>query len=207
MAENVLERRRQEKTEPVESSSSLQTTVDRGTETLKSVLSHVGLEHLKTLQLTINEVDFLVKAAQLAAGTIVQSDPAEQKLHEARLRGLNRIVELLRAAQPTLETSKVCKLLGVTRETIRKKVERHQLLALPKGGDRVFPAFQFKEGAVLRGIPEVLEALDTDSVFTVLSFLLSHNADFGNKPAIELLAAGETEAVITEARSFLKHGA
>jgi len=207
MAGTAFEPYREEAAKSPGSSSSLQTAVDRGTETLKSVLSHVGLEHLKKLQMTINEVDFLVKAAQLAAGTIAQFDPTEQKLHEARLRGLNRIVELRRAAEPTLETGQVCELLGVTRETIRKKVDRRQLLALPKGADRVFPAFQFQEGTVLRGIPEVLDALDTDSVFTVLSFLLSHNPDFDNKTAIELLESGEIQPVIAEARSFLKHGA
>jgi hypothetical protein len=207
MAGNVLERRRHGTTELEESPSSFQTTVDRGTETLKSVLTHAGREHLKTLQVTVNEVDFLVKAAQLAAETIIHLEPTERKLHDARLRGLNRIVQLRKAAEPTLETGEVCDLLGVTRETIRKKVDRRQLVALPKGGDRVFPAFQFNEGAVLHGIPEVLEALDTDSIFTVLSFLLSRNPEFGNKTAIELLQAGDVEPVISEARGFLKHGA
>jgi excisionase family DNA binding protein len=207
MGANVFERRRQQSTEAVENPSPLQTAVDRGTETLKSVLSHVGSEHLKALQVTINEVEFLVRAAQLAASTITHLDPTEQKLQQARLRGLKRIVELRKAAEPTLETGEVCELLGVTRETIRKKVDRHQLFALPKGGDRVFPAFQFKEGAVLGGIPEILEALDTDSAFTVLSFLLSRNPDLDNKTAIELLNAGDVEPVITEARGFLQHGA
>ncbi len=106
-----------------------------------------------------------------------------------------------------MELRQVCELLGLTRETIRQKVNRHQLLALPKGDDRVFPAFQFKEGAVLNGIPEVLDALDTESAFTALSFLLSHNPDFDNKTAVEMLEAGEIEPVITEARVFLQHGA
>jgi hypothetical protein len=133
--------------------------------------------------------------------------PTERKLHAARVRGLNRIVELRQAAEPTMETGEVCELLGVTRETIRQKVNRRQLLALPKGGDRVFPAFQFKEGAVLNGFPEVLNALDTDSVFTMLSFLLSQNPDYENKTAIEMLEAGDIEPVVAEARVFLKHGA
>lgn len=208
MGQALLERRQHGETAaPAEKPSKLQDTVDRGTETLRSVLAHVGPEKLRILQVAINEVDFLVKAAQLAAGTITFLDSTEQKLHEARLRGLDRIVELRKAAEPTLETGEVCHLLGVSRETIRKKVDRHQLIALPKGSDRVFPVFQFKEGAVLRGIPEILEALDTASVFTVLSFLLSHNPDFDNRTAVELLEAGELEPVMTEARSFLKHGA
>ena len=189
--------RRQREAETEEIPSSLQLTLDRGTETLRSVLSHMSPNNLKHLQVTVNEVDFLVKAAQLAALTVVPLDSTERKLHAARVRGLRRIVELRRAAEPTMET----------RETIRQKVNRRQLLALPKGGDRVFPAFQFKEGAVLNGLPEVLNALDTGSVFTILSFLLSQNPDCDNKTAIEMLEAGDIEPAVAEARVFLKHGA
>ncbi len=97
--------------------------------------------------------------------------------------------------------------LGVSRKTVRKKVDRRQLLALPKGGDRVFPAFQFKDGAVLHGFAEALAALDTESVFSILAFFLSANEDFGNKTAIQMLESGEVETVISEARTYLKHGA
>ena len=199
--------RRQREVETEEVSSSLQLTLDRGTETLRSVLSQMSPNNLKHLQVTVNGVDFLVKVAQLAALTVAPLDPTERKLHAARVRGLNRIVELRQAAEPTMETGEVCELLAVTRETIRQKVNRRQLLALPKGGDRVFPAFQFKEGAVLNGFPEVLNALDTDSVFTMLSFLHSQNPDYENKTAIEMLEAGDIEPVVAEARVFLKHGA
>lgn len=186
-----------------EAPSSLQLTLVRGTETLHRVLSQVSPNDLKHLQGTVNEVDFLVKAAQLAALVMAPLDPTERKLQAARVRGLVRIVKLRRAAEPTLELGEVSKLLGVTRQTIRRKVSRRQLLALPKGGDWVLPAFQFKEGAVLNGLPQVLKALDTDSVFTSLSFLLSENPDFGKKTAIEMLEAGDIEPVVAEARVFL----
>ena len=116
------------------------------------------------------------------------------------------MVELRKLAEPVLESGEVCQLLGVSRETVRKKVDRRQLLALPKGGDRVFPAFQFKDGAVLNGFAEALEALDTESVFSVLAFFLSPNEDFENKTAIQMLESGEVETVLSEARTYLKHG-
>ncbi len=180
--------------------------VERGTETLKRVLPRAGRKNIKMLHVTVNEVDFLIRAAQIAAATIAQPDPTELKLHEARLRGLKRIVELRKAAEPVMETGDVCELLGVSRETIRKKVDRRQMIALPKGGDRVFPAFQFKEGAILEGLPEVLGALDTESVFTVLSFLLSSNPDLDNRTALELLQEGDIQPVLSEARTVLNHG-
>ena len=180
--------------------ASPQATVERGTETIRSVVSKAGESGIHDLQVSLNEVDFLVKAAQLAACTIVQ------RLHKARLRGVHRMVELRKLAEPVLESGEVCQLLGVSRETVRKKVDRRQLLALPKGGDRVFPAFQFKDGAVLNGFAEALEALDTESVFSVLVFFLSPNEDFENKTAIQMLESGEVETVLSEARTYLKHG-
>jgi excisionase family DNA binding protein len=197
----------EQQTEGVETREEIASVVKRGTETLKRVLPRVGRHNIKMLHVAVNEVDFLVKAAQIAAETIVQLDPTEIKLHEARLRGLKRIIELRKAAEPMMETGEVCELLGVSRETIRKKVDRRQMIALPKGGDRVFPAFQFKDGAILEGLPEVLGALDTESVFTVLSFLLSRNPDLDNRTALELLQAGDINPVLSEARTFLKHGA
>jgi hypothetical protein len=73
--------------------------------------------------------------------------------------------------------------------------------------DRVFPAFQFREGDVLPGMAEVLAALETDSPFVALSFLLSENSEFDGKSARELLEAGDVEPVLAEARVFLSHGA
>jgi len=179
----------------------------RGRKTLETILSKSGSAGLKPLQTATNEVNFLMEAARLAIDALgISADVADKDLHEARLRGLARMVELRKLAEPCLETGKVCELLGVTRETVRKKVDRRQLLALPKGADRVFPAFQFQEGDVVAGLSEVLEALDSESPFVALSFLLSQSRDFGNKTAIEALQAGNIEEVVLEARSFLKHG-
>jgi hypothetical protein len=187
--------------------SAVEKMVSRGTETLRHILRGAGSERLGTLQVAINEFQYFVKLAEivLESGKFL-TDPAEKKLNEARLRGVNRVAQLRKAAEPLLETGQVCDLLGVSRETVRKKVDGRKLLALPKGADRVFPAFQFKEGAVLPGFAEALSALDTESPFTALSFFLSKNSDFDGTSAIELLEAGEMEPVLAEARSLLKHG-
>lgn len=181
--------------------------MDRGRKTLESVLQKAGAASLTTLQTSTNEVNFLMAATRLAIEALGgPGDATQARMNQARLRGLTRMVELRKAAEPCLETGQVCELLGVSRETIRKKVDRKQLLALPKGGDRVFPAFQFKEGDVVPGFREVLEALDTDSPFVALSFLLSQSPDFGNQTAIGALQSKDKGKVILDARSFLKHG-
>ncbi|SPE56948.1 hypothetical protein SBV1_260044 [Verrucomicrobia bacterium] len=186
----------------------VQQMLDRGTKTLRTVLSKAGPKGVGPLQTSTNEVGYLMAAVRLAIESLgISGDVAEKRLQDARLRGLTRIAELRKAAEPVLETGEVCALLGVSRETIRKKVDRKQLLALPKGGDRVFPAFQFKDGDVHPGFAEVLAALDTDSPFVALSFLLSKSPSFGGKSAYELVQCGELEPVVAEARGFLNHGA
>ena len=186
--------------------ASIQAALDRGTKTLKTVLTKAGSKAVGSLQTTTNEVGYLMAAARLAIEALgISVDVVEKQLHDARLRGLERMTELRKAAEPVLETGAVCDLLSLSRETIRKKVDRRQLLALPKGGDRVFPAFQFQDGDVLPGFAEVLNALANDSPFVALSFLLSKNPDFGGKTACDLLQAGEVDPVIAEARGFLNH--
>src|SRR5437899_6645433 len=156
--------------------------LERGKKTLETVLTQAGASSLGRLQTSTNEVNFLVEAARLAIAALgISADATEKRLLDARLRGVARMIELRKAAEPVLETGEVCKLLGVSRETIRKKVDRKQLLALPKGGDRVFPAFQFQSGDVLPGLDKVLGELDTDSPFVALSFLLSKSPGFDGK--------------------------
>ena len=185
----------------------IQAALDRGTKTLKTVLTKAGSKAVGSLQTTTNEVGYLMAAARLAIEALgISADVVEKQLHDAQLRGLERMTELRKAAEPVLETGAVCELLSLSRETIRKKVDRRQLLALPKGGDRVFPAFQFQDGDVLPGFAEVLNALANDSPFVALSFLLSKNPDFGGKTACDLLQVGEVDPVIAEARGFLNHG-
>jgi hypothetical protein len=181
--------------------------LDRGHKALETVLRKTNSAGIGLLQSATNEVSFLMEAAKLAINNQGDStDVTEKNLQAARLRGLARIAELRKEAEPCLETGQVCELLGVTRETIRKKVDRKQLLALPKGGERVFPAFQFKDGNVVPGLGEVMEALDTDSIFVKLSFLLSKSPVFRNHTAIEELQAGNLQNVILEARSLFQHG-
>ncbi len=188
--------------------AAVQQMLERGTRTLNKVLTKAGYGSLGPLRTTTNEVGYLMAAVRLAIEAVgIPGDVTEKRLHDARLRGLARMAELRKAAEPLLETGEVCALLGVSRETIRKKVDRRQLLALPKGGDRVFPAFQFKDGQVLPGLAEVLGLLDTDSPFAALSFLLSTSPSFDGKSASELLQSGDLEPVLAEARGFLKHGA
>ena len=184
-----------------------QQALERGRRTLENVFRKMRPRDFGPLESTTNEVTFLIEAARLAVESgLAGANGADRDFNEARLRGLARFAELRKLAEPCLETGAVCDLLGISRETIRKKLERKQLLALPKGSeDRVFPSFQFKSGKVIPGVEQVLEALDTDP-FVALSLFLSRSPAFGNKTAIQALQAGMIEEVVAEAGSYLEPG-
>lgn len=133
-------------------------------------------------------------------------DACETELKAARLRGLDRIAQLRKAAEPVLQLAEVCAILGLSREAILRKVGRKQILALPNDRHRVFPAFQFRDGGLLPGIAEVLSCLDTASPFVALSFFLGRNSDWDGQCAVDLLRAGNVEPVLAQARTFLQHG-
>jgi hypothetical protein len=76
--------------------------------------------------------------------TIAHLDPVEQKLNAARVRG-ERIIELRKAAGPVLETREVANCWASRSHS--QEGGSAQTIALPKGSDRVFPTFQFKDGA------------------------------------------------------------
>ncbi len=182
--------------------------LERGRRTMERVIQKTRARDLSALQTTTNEAAFLIEMARLALESgLGETDVPDKHFHAARLRALARVAELRKMAQPLLETGAVCELLGVSRETVRKKIDRKEILALPKGReDRVFPAFQFTDGEVLAGVKEVLHALDAKSPFVAVSFFLSRSRFLGKRTVIDALQSGMVEAVVAEAGSYLEHG-
>src|SRR5437870_3183402 len=93
-----------------------QQALERGKRTLEKLIRTARPRDLGALQSTANEITFLVQAARLAAETgLAGLDTVENNLFKARLRGLTRVAELRKMAEPCLETGAVCALLGVSR--------------------------------------------------------------------------------------------
>ncbi len=180
----------------------------RATQVIAQLASNSRGEDLARLLGMHSERDFVFELSRLASRKLAPTaSAASRRLEAAHWRGVERIIELRRLAEPTLETQLVCRLLGVSRETIRKMVQRRELLALPKGvADRVFPAFQFDQGRVVTGLGDCLRVLSLASPFGQLSFFLSESPVFGGRSAIVALRTGNVQAVLAEAAGVLKHG-
>lgn len=124
----------------------------------------------------------------------------EERIHlevSSLKRDFDRRRELL---QKTIGTSKVCELLDLTPQAVRKRVGTQKLLAIRDGSDYRFPIEQFDRDAAngtVDALPEVLGAMQS-SDFAKLNWLASPNPVFEGATPFDMLKRGEGERVILE---------
>jgi hypothetical protein len=131
--------------------------------------------------------------------TLAERDP----LAPARLRAVQVRERLLAAEGGALTAEAAGQMLGVTRQAIDNRRKRGGLLAIQLGrrGYR-YPAWQFTADGVLPGLRETLAALDVESPWVRLAFLLNDNAWLDDRRPLDALRAGEVEAVVDAARQY-----
>lgn len=107
---------------------------------------------------------------------------------------------------PMYEWSEVATLLGTvgTRQGVHDLARRKRLLALPtKGGELLYPAFQFSDGRTLMGLHELLAALGSSGVspWTQASWFVTPQDELdGETPAACFGRDAVDERVIVAAR-------
>lgn len=92
--------------------------------------------------------------------------------------------------------------IGVSRETVRQKLARHEVLGLAgaKRGWR-FPSWQVSEdGQLLPGLPQLFAALGGHP-WTVYRFLLQRHPELGGTTGLAALRQGRIEEVLEVAES------
>jgi hypothetical protein len=145
---------------------------------------------------------------------LAEPDPIDagepDPLAQARLRGDLRRQALLAAEGGTLGVTQVATRLSLTRQAVDKRRQTGRLLAVPAGrhGYR-YPAWQFVETGLMPGLESVLTALTEGehAPWTQLIFFLGERADLAGRRPLDLLRAGEVEAVVTLVRRLGEHGA
>jgi hypothetical protein len=131
-------------------------------------------------------------------------DELEAALREARERGEARAAELL-AAPEMLGADDFAKLIGATRETVRKKLKRREILGLQgaKRGVR-YPAWQVtRDGGLLPSLPTLFELLG-DSPWAVFRFLTQSSPAFGGEAPKDQLRSGKVAEVLDLAESHAR---
>ena len=97
-------------------------------------------------------------------------------------RGLRHATQTLERTGGTLSLQQVTKQLGVSRQTIAKKVKNGDLFTVPgSSGRRRYPALQFREGGIVPGLKKVVPALPSTHPYFILNFLTQPNDLSGDR--------------------------
>jgi hypothetical protein len=129
------------------------------------------------------------------------SNDLDAALAEARERGVNRAVEIL-SGRDMLSAAEFAKFIGVSREAVRGKHQRGEVLGLDgaKRGLR-FPKWQVtSNGKLLSDLPQLFKVLGGDS-WTVYRFLIQRHPELEGDTALSALLRGKVGKVLATAEN------
>jgi len=129
------------------------------------------------------------------------ADDLDAALAEARGRGVSRAVEILLGPE-MLSAADFAKFIGVSRESVRTKYQRNEVLGL-KGAKRGlrYPKWQItSDGGLLPELPRLFEVLGGES-WTVYRFLTQHHPELDGDTALSALQRGTVEKVLAAAEN------
>ena len=138
---------------------------------------------------------------EVAGSEQPESDDFPSALAEARERGVSRAVEIL-SGREMLSAADFAKFIGVSREAVRAKHQRNEVLGL-KGAKRGlrFPKWQVtSDGGLLPKLPQLFEVLGGES-WTVYRFLTQHHPELEGDTALSALQCGKVEKVLAAAEN------
>jgi hypothetical protein len=151
----------------------------------------IGMDHQRRLQkFTIEDLDGPEQPG---------SDDLDAALSEARERGVSRAVEIL-SGREMLSAADFAKFIGVSREAVRAKYQRNEVLGL-KGAKRGlrYPKWQVtSDGGLLPELPRLFEVLGGES-WTIYRFLTQHHPELEGDTALSALQRGKVEEVLAAA--------
>ncbi|MEI9980198.1 MAG: hypothetical protein WDN23_14585 [Edaphobacter sp.] len=152
--------------------------------------------------------DHMVMLEAVSSAPWVAELASDDPLVAAKLRGLSRRQEMLKAAGGALSSEQVGEVLGLSRQAVDKRRSTNQLLALTQGRRGYsYPAFQFDEGKTLEGLEEVLKSLSAVDPWMQLNFFTSPNERLSGNTPIEALRRGKSSEVAKIARVYGEQGA
>jgi DNA-binding transcriptional regulator YiaG len=179
-----------------------------GAEHTKIRLTPVGKGFFAGKEVFVGKGVFLENKTYPARKGVLQAGKAKEEedefkgaLAEAFERGEHLATKILR--QPEMLTATAfAKSLDLSRETVRQKVQKHEVLALKgaKQGHR-FPRWQItSDGGLLPRLAELFDRLGGNA-WTVYRFLLQHHPELDGKTALEALKVGRAEEVLAAAQN------
>jgi hypothetical protein len=175
------------------------------TRSLRAVEALKSLDEKKLVEAVKAPTDYSVLVSALnteeALATARDSDP----LAAARLRGIEAKRKLLESEGGVVSSVKAAQILKVTRQAVDKRRKEGKLLGLELGKrGYLYPSWQFG----LKGLEDVLSALEGQDFWERVSFFLNPNDVLGDETPLGVLIKGENiEEVIRAAKAYGEHGA
>lgn len=135
----------------------------------------------------------------------------EMKKIEKRISSTVSFYNKLEQVGGFIKAKDVSSLLSVTRQTVNNRVNKNKLLAIRKGGDYLFPLFQFEDLSLLPKFEDVMQAMpeDVDSYLRFSFFVNKLKNGFEmEKTPIEIIKSGDEKELSMLKRSaslFCRH--
>jgi hypothetical protein len=105
-------------------------------------------------------------------------------------------------------TKEVAEALHITERAVIYKMNRGEFFSIPIGSNHFFPAFQFKNGHIIKGLGEILCILGNISPEAKCSFFLNPLFNNSKKNIADYLAdyPDNFEAIRLEATFYMRMG-
>lgn len=152
-----------------------------------------------------------------ASQPLPTSPPAKQQADkDARARALGRGAKIaandLDKAGGAYSMDQVCEVLGVSLQTVNKKIAEGELFAVPGSNHRrLFPRIQFirvrGRDVLVKGLREVTSAFPSKNPWMLLNFLVNSDDRLNRRTPIEVLKSGDIALVVEAARRVGEQGA
>ena len=114
--------------------------------------------------------------------------------------------DLIRRAGGLKDTKWVADYLAISPKSVAAKARRNEMLAIARGDRNLYPAFQFRDGQVVPGVREILQALPLTNGWSRLGFLLTPDPGLDDQTPLEAFQI-DRDAVLALAASADTQGA
>lgn len=126
---------------------------------------------------SLNDIELAQYFYQKILDNHAEISPREKRKLKKRAEAERSFFEDLEKLGGVLKAKDVADLLGVKRQTVNNRLKSNKLVAVRRGGDYVYPAFQFKDGNTLPFFEMLNELLpeNFDAIARISFFICNIN--------------------------------
>ncbi len=141
---------------------------------VSSLFAEIDDKSLMSEIMVLEDLELLVYVVSAYLQKKTRMNDREMEMFKARIQATVRFYQKLDKLGGTIKAKDVSELLGVTRQTVNNHINKGKIIAVRRGGDYLFPVFQFQGTELLPHLEAILLCFpqETDAVAKV-SFLTS----------------------------------